>query len=350
MTIATLLAVLLFAQTTPSDAASHLQAAVEASKQNQVAVAMAEFKQAIALAPDDPSGYVGLGQVYMQISNYTEAIPVLKHALELNRDLLVAHRLLGYALLAQGYSTEAIPHLKQSKDWGALGIAQIETNQFVDAVVNLRDALTEKPDDPDLVYYLGRASQMLANESNEKLLTQFPQSARTHQLKAENYSLLHQIQKAEMEYRAALLARPNLPGIHLEIGELYAENSHLPEAEKELREERKLRPGSAEAAYRFGQILLQEGKVEESKRELSQANDLAPNMPETLQALGKAAFLSGDKALAEKCWTHQLSIEGQSQLAAQAHFDLASLYRSQDKPAEAERHMQEFRRLKKVNQ
>jgi tetratricopeptide (TPR) repeat protein len=344
------LTLLLLAQTTPSEVDGHIQAALQASRQNHVDTAIAEFKQAIELAPNDPSAYIGLGQVYMQASSYAEAITTLRHALELKPDLPGAHRLLGYALLTQGYAAEAVPHLKQVQDHGALGIALMETNQFGEAVANLQEALAGKPNDPDLLYYLGRASQMLANESNEKLLAQFPQSARAHQLKAENYSTLHEIQKAETEFGAAVAARTNLPGIHLELGELYAQNSVLPQAEQEFRDERKIRPGSAEAAYRLGQVLLQEGKTREAVHELTESNDLVPNMPETLQVLGKAAFLSGDKVLAEKSWIHLLSIETEGPLAARAHFDLAGLYRSEGKKQEAEMHMQQFQRARGTRQ
>jgi tetratricopeptide (TPR) repeat protein len=342
-----LLTVVLFAQAAPSSSARlHFQAGVEASKRNQVETAIAEFKQAISLEPGDPASYVGLGQAYMQASRYDEAIPALNRALELGHDLVAAHRLLGYALLTQGYAADASPHLEQAGERGALGIAQIETNKFADAVTNLQAALAATPDDPDLLYYLGRASQMLANESNEKLLTRFVQSARAHQLKAQNYFVLHQLPKAEAEYRSALAVRSNLPGIHLELGQVFAEGAQWSKAEQEFRQERKIRPGNAEAPYRLGQVLLQQGRVQEATLELKRSDELLPNMPETLQALAKAAFLSGDKVLAQKSWTRLLAIESESELAAQAHLGLAGLYRTEGKQAEAEKEMQEFRRLR----
>jgi Flp pilus assembly protein TadD len=90
------------------------------------------------LEPSNPASYVELGQAYMKASRYGEAVPVLNRALELDPDLLTAHRLLGYALLTQGYAADACPHLEQAGDRGALGIAQIETNKFADAAANLR--------------------------------------------------------------------------------------------------------------------------------------------------------------------------------------------------------------------
>ncbi len=68
-------------------------------------------------------------------------------------------------------------------------------------------------------------------------------------------------------------------------------------------------------------------------------------MPETLYLLGKAAGLDGDDALAQKSWVHLLSLEQNTSLAAQAHFGLAGIYRKQGKAADADREMEEFRKL-----
>jgi tetratricopeptide (TPR) repeat protein len=151
---------------------------------------------------------------------------------------------------------------------------------------------------------------------------------------------------AEKEYLEALRLRPDTPGLHLELGELYEIAGQLPKAEEEFRSETKLRPGDAEAAYRLGNALLQNGKVSEARNELERANRLRPDMPETLYSLGKAASLSGNAAGAEKDWKRLLEVEKTSALAAEAHFGLAGIYRKQGKTAEAAREMDEFRRLK----
>ena len=48
----------------------------------------------------------------------------------------VAHQFLGYALLAQGYAAETIPHLDRAGAQEALEIAQIETGQLTEAAAN----------------------------------------------------------------------------------------------------------------------------------------------------------------------------------------------------------------------
>jgi tetratricopeptide (TPR) repeat protein len=333
-------------QAATSDAAAeHMRTGLEARKQHQVDVEIAEFRKATELDPDLADAWVNLGAGYMEKRDYGSAIAPLKRALDLSPDLPVAHQFLGYALLAQGYAAEAIPHLERVGAQDALGIAQIETGRLIEAVANFNAALAKRPEDPDLLYYLGHASGLLSKGAIDTLLAEHPDSARTHQALAENYFVLRQMPQAEREYREALRLRPELPGLHLELGQVYANSARWPEAEAEFRAETKLQPGNAEAAYRLGAALLQQGKAHQAREELERADRLKPGMPETLYSLGKAASLDGDAAAAEKAWTKLLEIEKESSLAAQTHFGLAGLYRKQGKGSQAQHEMQEFQRM-----
>jgi tetratricopeptide (TPR) repeat protein len=323
-------------------AAEHMQAGIAADKQHQFDVAIREFKRTTELDPSFADGFISLGQAYMESGDYASAIAPLKQALELNSDSLPAHQLLGYSLLSQGYATEAIPHLERAPDKTALGIAEIQAGQLAQAVANLQTALAAHPNDPDVLYYLGRASGLLAKQSIDTLLAAYPDSPRAHQAMAENYYVLRRMQDAEKEYRDALRLRPGLPEAHLALGEVYAGAFKWEKAEEQFRLQTKLQPGNAEAGYRLGEALLEQGKAHEARAELLRSDRLMPDMPETLYALGKAAALDGDGAAAEKAWNKLLSIENQSPLAAQAHFGLAGLYRKQGKTAEAKHEMQEF--------
>jgi tetratricopeptide (TPR) repeat protein len=327
------------------EAARHLRAGVDAEKGGNIQAAIAEFRKATELEPNLAVAFINLGQAYMENHDYGSAITPLKHAVELAPDSIPAHQLLGYALLAQGYAAAAIPHLERAKEKGALGIAQLQTGELDQAVVNLRSALASRPNDPDLLYYLGRASGLMSKQSIDTLLEAYPDSARAHQAMGENYFVLRRMPDAEREYLAALKERPDTPGLHLELGLVYAGSSQWEKAEEAFRAETKLQPGNAEAAFRLGDSLLQEGRAPEAKIELERSNRLQPRMPETLYALGKAESLTNDAASAESAWKELLSIEKDSPLAAQAHFGLASLYRKQGNVASATSEMQEFQRL-----
>src|SRR5438477_1257843 len=197
---------------------------------------------------------------------------------------------------------EAIPHLEKAGALDALGVAQLKTGQLAEALGNLRAALAQRPGDPDLMYYLGRAAGLLSKQTFDALQSSQPDSARAHQILAETYAVLRNIPGAEKEYREAIRLQPAVPGVHLELGELYVAASQWDKAEAELRIETRLQPGDAEAAFQLGNALLQEGKIKEARVELDRSNSLGPGMPETLYSLGKAASLDGHKPTAEKAW------------------------------------------------
>jgi len=330
------------------EARQHWNAARQAETEKNFGLAISEYQKVTELEPTFPAGFVSLGQAFMEQHNFAASLSPLKHALELDSSLVPAHQLLGYALLAQGYAREAIPHLERSDERGALGIAQVETSQFAEAITNLQAALQKRPNDPDLLYYLGRASGLLSKQSIDTLLAAYPDSARAHQSMAENYFVLRQMPEAEKSYEQALQSRPDTPNLHLELGQVFAMTSRWPQAEEQFRAECKLQPGNAEAAYRLGDALVQQGKTKEARTFLERSNKLQPQMPETLYALGKAEWLDGDASTAEKSWTELLSLEKEGELAAQTHFALASLYRKQGKTAEAEHEMQEFQKVKQT--
>src|SRR5205085_11832030 len=110
-------------------------------------------------------------------------------------------------------------------------------------------------------YYLGRASGLFSKRAIDTLLEAYPDSARSHQAMAENYFVLRQMPQAEADFREALRQRPDIPGLHLELGLVYAGAAQWEKAEEEFRTETKLQPGNAEASYRLGAALLQQAKV-----------------------------------------------------------------------------------------
>jgi tetratricopeptide (TPR) repeat protein len=332
-------------QSVSPEVAQHAQAGLAARDHHRWNDAINEFRKVTELAPDLAAGFVNLGAVYVESKDYASAIAPLKRALELNPQLPGAEQMLGYALLAQGSAAEAIPHLERANAQEALGIAQLKTGDFLSAVKNLEAALAKRPNDPDLLYYLGRASGLMSKSAFDTLESAYPDSARAHQALGDSYAALRQVPQAEKEYREALRMRPDTPGIHLSLGQLYAAASQWPQAESEFAAEAKLQPEDAETAYRLGNALLQEGKLKEARERLERADRLRPHMPEVLYALGKAASSQGDAAVAEKAWTELVSIEKDTPLAGQAHFGLATLYRKQGKTAEAQREMEQYRNL-----
>ena len=317
--IGVVLSIALVLQAPPSPALQHLHAGVEADKSGQLDSAVAEFQKAIELDPKLAIAFVDLGEVFIEKHEYASAVPQLKKALELNPASEPGHQLLGYALLDAG--------------------------RLQEAVTVLQKAVAKNPDDPDLLYYYGRASGLLSKQVFDTLETRFPDSARAHQMMAQDYAALREVPSAEREFSEALRLRPQTAGLHLDLGYLYARTQQWDKAEEQFRLETELQPGNAEAAYRLGEAQMQLGKFHDARVSLVHSDQLKHDMPETLYMLGKAASLDGDDALAQKSWLQLLNLEKDTPLAAQTHFGLSGIYRKQGKTADADREMELFRQL-----
>jgi tetratricopeptide (TPR) repeat protein len=331
-----------------SDVTTLLQSGIDAENRHDLDQAIAAFHKAADLDPSSGVAFLRLGDAYMQKRDYVAAIPPLKRAAELNPDALAVHQLLGYALLAAGYASEAIPHLKMIQDYGALGIAQLQADQPGEAVANLQIALAKAPDDPDFLFYLSRAATAFSEQSTEKLLTAFANTARGHQVRGQHDYALKMFPEAEREYLQAIALRPDLPGLRLELGLVYAARSEWEKAEEQFRGEVKLQPGNAEAAYRLGDALLQRGQMKQAVAELQRSDALRPDMPETLYSLGRAAA-SSEPNIAEHALTRAIELEKDTPLAAQAYLALAGIHRRQGQTDQAARDMEEYRRIQALS-
>lgn len=325
-----------------------LESAQDAENRRDFDQAIAEFRKATDLAPSVGIVFFRLGEAYMKKRDYAGAIPPLNRAAELSPDSLAVHQLLGFALLAEGYAARAIPHLELVHENGALGIAQLEAGKPAEAVASLEAALAKSPDDPDLLYYLSRASTSLSAESLDRLLSAFPDTARGHQAVGQNFFVMKMFLEAAKEYQEALALRPDLPGLRLELGQVYAASSEWEKAEEQFRGEAKLQPGNAEAAYRLGDALLEQGKMKEAAEQLRRSDSLHPDMPETLYSLGRALAAS-DPRTAEHALGRVIEMEKESALAGQAYLALAGIHRKQGETEQAAREMQEYRRIQALN-
>jgi tetratricopeptide (TPR) repeat protein len=328
----------------PPDALPLLQSGIDAENRGAFDQAVAAFQKAAELAPSSAIVFLRLGDAYMKEHDYSAAIPPLQHAAELSPDSPAVNQLLGYALLAQGYASDAVPHLKMIHDPAALGIAQLQAGQAAEAVANLQAALAKSPDDPDLLFYLSRAATALAGQSLDRLRSVDPNSARGHQAVGQTDYEMKMLPQAAKEYEQAIAMRPDLPGLRLELGQVFAAGSEWAKAEEQFRAEARLQPGSAEAAYRLGNALMQQGKMKEATDELKRSDSLSPDMPETLYALGKAAAVS-DPDAAEHALQRVIELEKETPLAAQSYLVLAQIHRRQGKTEQAARDTENYRKI-----
>ncbi len=404
--ILTFFACCLFLQALTPEIIEHAQAGAAAQKEAKWDVAIREFRKVTELQPDSGSGHANLGESYFQNGDYGAAIPELQRALQLNPNLMGTHQTLGVALLMQGNPEAALPHLEKMRTPELLGVAYLETGKLGSAIVALQAALEKQPDDPDMLYYFGRATALaskrcldqltkinpelarksgapdseshspqdvvelqkaLAKKPNDadllaafsrsaalaskqafdQILRSKANSARAHQVLAERDVERGDFQEAEKDYAESLRITPYTANVHLALGDVLVAERDWSAAAAEYRMESKLRPFNADAFFSLGSLLLQQGQASSAIEELARADSLRPNSPQILQELGRAAYAANDLARAEASWVKLLDIEKNGGLAAAAHLELATLYRRAGRPQQADRETAAYEQLKK---
>ena len=404
----TLLACCFFLQSPTPEVIEHAQAGAAAAQQGRLSVAIQEFRKVTELQPESAAGHARLGDAYFQNGDYGAAIPELELALRLSPNLNDTHQTLGVVLLIQGNPEAALPHLEKMRTPELLGLAYLETGRLGGAIAALHAALDKQPNDPNLLYYFGRATALASKRSsnqlaklnsdvagksksgaadnqsrpsedvvglqdalakdpnNRDLLSAFSRaaaqasqkafdrilqsntnSARAHQILAERHFESGRLPEAEREYVESLRLKPYTSNVHLALGNVLAAESKWSAAIAQFRMETQLRPLSADAFYSLGSVLLQQGQTHGAVEELAQADRLRPDTPQILLTLGRAALAAQDAARAEASWTKLLGVDKSSGLAASAHLGLSALYRQAGRSLEANREMAAYEELKK---
>ncbi len=402
----TLFVCCLLLQTLTPEIIEHAQAGAAARQAGQTRVAIQEFRKVTELQPKSAVAHADLGDAYFQNGEYAAALPELELALQLNPDLTLAHQTLGVILLMQGNAEEALPHLEKTRTPELMGLAYLETGRLDGAITALRAALEKQPNDPNLLYYYGRAMALASKRSLDQLAAVNPElarqptaapdnananqpqdvvelqnalakhpndadlllsfhrasalastkafdqilqtnaaSARAHQVLAQRLFQSGHLPDAEREYTESVRLRPSTSKVHEALGDVLAAEGRRAAAVAQYRMETQLQPLSADAFYRLGGELLKQGQASGAIEELSKADHLRPNTPYILLALGGAAFESRNDTLAEASWTKLLTIDKQSNLAAKAHSGLSMLYRRAGKLQDADREKAAFEQL-----
>jgi Flp pilus assembly protein TadD len=215
----------------PDAAIGHAALGIAARQAGQSPLALASFRTAVRLRPDDPWFHRNLGDALATAGQDSEA----EHELRAALDLGIGH---------------PMPHLDLGKLYQRQG-------RVDDAVREYRAALAMDP-------HAGEAHAALG-------------------------VILYQQNhwdEAEREYRAALAANPADVGTRQNLGGLYARQGRTAEALTELNEVVRLRPGFGEAQFNLAATLVVLGRHADAEPHFRAAASLMPNAAETHYGLG----------------------------------------------------------------
>jgi tetratricopeptide (TPR) repeat protein len=217
--------------------------AVADQGKGELETAIAEWKTALAMSPDEPKALYNLGVALAGVNRYQDALAPLQQAMALKPTDAKTHTTLGVALLRLKQPEQALEQLQKAielnprdaKAQGALGSLLAEQGKIQEAIPHFAQALELDPNEPDTQNNIGIALVRAGRAD------------------------------AAVPYlEKALAADPNAPELHGNLGLVLARQGRFDEAIPHL--EKALAGGfeSNEAQLVLGRALAGKGRFEEA--------------------------------------------------------------------------------------
>jgi len=220
-------------------------------------------------------------------------------------------------------------------EWLELGKARLALGRYGAAADAFARVPGAAPENAEASYWLERTYQALGAETYAQLEESFPDSWRTHQLRAESHALRDDENDALQEFKAALALRPNEPELHEAVGELYLEHHDFDEARRELEQTLSADSSRTHALYLLGRVYVETKDNEKALPYLEQALHIQPDLPEANSLLGTAYLRLGQVAKS----IPRLEKAAPSDHSGNVHYQLFLAYR---KLGQAERAKKEL--------
>lgn len=330
-----------------------------AMRNGQLDTAAQDFISVTTALPRFAEAHFNLGLVRLQQGRLDDAVTSFKRSLGLKPTLRGANLFLGIAEYRNNDYSDAIADMKRetasdpknAKAWMWLGVAQLAAGDADGASTTLDKAAALAPDDVDILYHRGRAHILVSKESYERMYKADPNSSRVHQVLAQSFVEQDRLEEAAHECQEALKLKNDEPGLHEELGDIYLQQNHLAEAESEFQSELKVDPQSLTSAYKLAVVSLERSKPEVASQLLEDLLRRNPHSADAHYQLGRAQSQLGN--IDEAVNQFSLAVKeakqsgtSDSDTLRQSYYQLAQLYRRQQKPEESKAALENFIKLK----
>jgi tetratricopeptide (TPR) repeat protein len=327
-----------------------------AMRGGQLDEAVADFSKAAALKPSFAEAFFNLGIAQLQQGHLDEAVTALSKSISLKPGLRGANLFLGIARYRKNDYAEAIPSLRRetridaanADAWMWLGVVQLAAGDATDASATLDKAARLSPNNVDILYHRGRAHMLVSKETYEHMYQVAPESWRIHQVLAQSLVEQSRYEEAANEVQVAIGLRPGEPGLHEELADIYWKQNDLVKAESEFQNELKTDPESLSSMYKLAVVSIERSKPEVSVELLSQVLGKTSHRANAHYQLGRAEAQLGNTEAAIQNFTSAVSDSGESdtETLRQSYYQLAQLYRRQQKYDQSRAALDAFMRLK----
>jgi predicted Zn-dependent protease len=227
------------AQDRDNPACFHLYGSILAAI-SQFYLAEENLRKAVALAPDRPDFEYDLGALLHQEKKYSEAVPVLKRAIEQDPQNLTAR-----LMLARSY---------------VFSYHELQVSNFVELTLEQLNYIVKKdPRFPGVHHHLalvyinsGEPAKAIAELNTE--LRYDPSDSQARLELGETLLKLNQYRKAADELQIAAKQAPQTPAIRFSLAKAYKADGQTVKAIEEVRKCVELDPQFAAAHYLLGQL------------------------------------------------------------------------------------------------
>lgn len=328
----------------------------EALRGGRLEQAASAFERCTALDPGFAEAWFNLGLVRFQQHKIGDAVPALEKSLQLKPGLRGANLFLGIARYrASDYpkATEALtrelaldPSSPDALMW--LGVVKSAVGASAEAVTYLEKAAQLRPKDIDILYHLGRAHMLLSKEVYERMFEVDRHSWRVHQVLAHSFAEADRLDDAVKECQEAIRLKPDEPGLHQQLADIYWIQNNLPAAETEFQTELQIDSHNTGAMYNLAVISIERSKAAVAVDLLTEVLRRAPNTTEALYQLGRAQALLSNYEPAAASFAAVVADPRKinAEMFRQSYYQLAQLYRRLHRPEESKAALDVFVRLK----
>ena len=327
------------------------KASPKRSKEELLAL-LEKYKEAVRVNPQDGMGHYNLGEVYVELSRYSEALPSLKEAIRINPKHRSAYYQLGFALIQMGRDEDAIEPLETclrldpKSQATRKRLAEAHTNisvmhgkrkRYKESMHHIQEAINVVPDYGPAHLSMGICFTDLGRYQEAlKKIQQGLQLDKNLMVDANYnfgivYSKLGDPEKAIKHYKEAIKVNPKSALPNLNLGMIYSNQKNYQEAIQPLRTAIRVSPKMArEANFKLGVALMKLKRYQEAMKPLREAVQITPNNEKVRDFFAEGLYhasLSHRKAdkTAEEIETLKEAVENNPE-HMMAHYALAQAY------------------------
>jgi tetratricopeptide (TPR) repeat protein len=333
------------------DVAQRAQAALDQRPEEAIQL----YKQALAMRPDWPEGWLYLGGAFYQLSRYAEATDALRKGLGLAPIFANGWALLGLSESQLDDPDQALADIRKGEELGLNSNVQFETavrvraaqllilsSAFDEALAQLQP-LTRYPDEPPQVEEEMGLCALASPDDMGQLSPQRRPVVDLAGKAAWSFATQHP-DRAAAGYRQLLMQYPAEPGVHYAYG-LFLMETDIKQALAEFQKEAQNNPKHWPSLLVIAFIQIRQGTPEQAIESLHAAMKAVPVKYHWLYHLnlGRATLDANNTTAAI---SELEAAVRQMPSSASAHFFLAEAYREAGRKTDAEKEKTEFEKAK----